>query len=127
MRIYLASRWQNRLVLHEQRERLQAYGHEVTSRWLDEEADILPAEAAQQDLEDIESADALVLWPDLSLPVTRLYGGMFVEFGYALAQGKHLIIVGDHPCIFLKLPNVTRLKDWYDLYNMVAPVYSAIP
>lgn len=125
MKIYLASRWSNQGPLKIQRARLQSLGAEVTSGWLDEVGDA-PEIAAQRDIDDIDRADTLLLWPDLSFPVKSLYGGMFVEFGYALAKGKQVWVVEPQtsPCIFIQLPQVVQFKTWDDLY---AAVQSTIP
>jgi hypothetical protein len=105
MKIYLATRFSQRERMMEYRTILQASGHEVTSRWLDF-IDTLPDEAhydaekhgldgsghvhdpelrqtiAAMDIEDVMRADAIMLF-------TRHLGrrgGMFVEFGAAIAH-----------------------------------------
>lgn len=128
MRIYLASRWRNRVVLHLMRERLQELGHTITSRWLDEAHDLPAVSAAYQDLTDIDTSDAIVLWPDLTPPMSK-YGGLFVEFGYALAANKQIYHIddGSSPCVFLQLPQVITLKSWDELYQQLTPVISVLP
>jgi nucleoside 2-deoxyribosyltransferase len=91
----------------ELRAQLQQTGHVVTSRWLDNEEESKDkAAAAQMDLDDVDSADALVL---LGLPKGTTYkgGGRMVEFGYAVAKGKKLFLVTDRECVFGWLPQVT--------------------
>jgi hypothetical protein len=105
MKIYLATRFTQRERMMEYRSILHANGHEVTSRWLDF-IDTLPDEAhydaekhgldgsghvhdpdlrekiAEMDIVDVLSADAIMLF-------TRHLGrrgGMFVEFGAAIAH-----------------------------------------
>ena len=113
MKLYTASSFENRMNLHPMRERLTEMGHVVTSRWLDERPDIVAEEAAATDLEDIRSADALVLWPD-----TDNFGpGRFIEFGYALALGLDVYVI-NAPArgIFFKLPVVRHFENWDKFY-----------
>ena len=78
----------------------------MTSRW--HKHDYTPPEdqsiCALHDLEDVDSADTLVL---LSLPGGG--GGKNVEFGYALAKGKRLLLCGEPRNVFEHLPQVRHL------------------
>lgn len=56
-------------------------------------------DVAHLDLDDVNRADALVLYTEpYGTPVPG--GGRHVEFGYAFGRGKHMVIVGPHENIF---------------------------
>lgn len=123
MKIYLAHNFKARWWLQDYKRMLEAFGHIVTSRWITqyypEEKYRTPEDrqkAAREDLEDINAADALILFTDQ-------YGdtpgkGKFMEFGYALALGKKIYIHGqDKSCVFYHLPGVIVLSLVSDLRN----------
>lgn len=94
----------------------EARGHEVTSRWLDQPGYVgMPAEdaerisAAQENLEDVPKADALVLRsePDGSF----VPGGKHVETGAALALRKPVIVPGRPENVFHWHPLVVVVND----------------
>lgn len=109
MRIYIAGRFSRQLEFREVAKRLTEMGHEVTSSWLDESVllnhsmhDITPAysaKAAQHDLQDIDYADAVLFYAEDPLVGTPR-GGRHVEFGYALAKGKLIFVIGPKENIF---------------------------
>lgn len=84
----------------------------MTSRWLDVEHNNdaeLPVlrKDALDDLLDIHRADTLVALEE-EYPLS---GGRLVEFGFALARGKRIVVVGqrgkpNYPSIFHLHPNV---------------------
>src|ERR1051326_9011756 len=107
MNIYLAARYSRRLELCEIKTQLEKRGHAVTSRWLlgghqwngtahkladeYENGSKIPPGAvrfAQDDIEDIDLADLVIVFPDEPRKPSTSRGGMHVEFGYALAKGK---------------------------------------
>ncbi len=93
--------------------RLRRHGISVTSTWPEVVAKFgaNPMESpraerygwAKQDLAEIQMAD--VLW--LLLPGDKRTDGAHVEFGFAIATGKRLIVTGDERSIF------TAWADWY--------------
>lgn len=98
MRIYVAGPYVARESLLQTKSEIEAHGHEVTSRWLlGSHDDLAPIICATDDLEDIERADALILFLDRG-PGSR--GGMYVELGYAIAKGKKVILVGERTNVF---------------------------
>lgn len=109
MKIYIAGRFSRQLEFREVAKRLEDMGHEVTSRWLFESVspnhtmgDITPAyaaKAARLDLADIDEADAMLFYAEDPLVGTPR-GGRHVEFGYALARGKLIYVVGHAENIF---------------------------
>ncbi len=103
--IYLAAPWVNREAMRVVRDDLVAMGHVVTSRWLDiEDLGQSPVpddfevcrEAAINDFDDIIYADMFLVLTD-ERPVGA---GHHVELGYALALGKHVVVVGPIKSIF---------------------------
>lgn len=109
MKIYIAGRFSRQLEFREVAKRLEEMGHEVTSRWLYESVspnhtmgDITPAysaKAARLDLQDIDEAQAVLFYAEDPLVGTPR-GGRHVEFGYALALGKFIYVVGPAENIF---------------------------
>lgn len=88
---------------------LREAGYEVTSKWVEGGTDTANGyalrQAAIEDLHDLQRADYLML---LALPFGTMYngGGRWVEFGYALALGKRMVVIGGHETIFCHLPGV---------------------
>lgn len=108
MKIYLCAQFSEQALMQAWKYTLECYEHKVTSRWLYVvEADLATAGTtnAEMDLEDINEADVVI---SKTLKRGDLFtgGGRHVEFGYALAKGKHLINVGGYENVFHKLPNV---------------------
>lgn len=111
MKIYIAHNYAAREVLPQAIAHLNVLGHEVTSRWITDDAhEGNNATTAQVDLDDIDRANALLFFTDN-------YGerpgkGKYVELGYAIAlnqvsgnrtHGDHVmrIIPDQKPKIFL--------------------------
>ena len=104
--VYLAGSLARRDELKAIRDHLQNdWSFVVVSRWLDshhEDGECTPAylmQCAQEDLDDIDAADVFVavMEPDGS-PNTR--GGRHVEYGYALARDKCLVVCGRRETVF---------------------------
>lgn len=83
--------------------KLTAAGHEVTSSWIKtgftprgSHQDVERAQEAKRDLMDVTAADALVLLSDEE----NVPGGKHVEFGYAIALGKKVYVIGRRENIF---------------------------
>jgi nucleoside 2-deoxyribosyltransferase len=75
--------------------------------WLQEPPNAEAGDRAVQDLRDIFQADTIVFIQD---PVSL---GKHVEFGYAVAKNKNIILIGDGTgCIFYMLP-------WVKIYPNV--------
>jgi hypothetical protein len=93
----------------------------VVSRWIDlkeEAGGFLTAphdhvRYAQADLEDIDECDVLVGFTASYLGNAGPgRGGRHVEWGYALARGKRLVLIGAREHIFHTLPQVA-VYDWF--------------
>lgn len=135
MRIYLAAAFKRKSEVKNIAIALESIGVEVTSRWLDEKPcpDSEPAksrffrETALMDLADIRSADAIVRFTDYevtntinqAVDRTLATGARHFECGYALSQGKAVIVVGGPQNVFDYLPNVTHLRTLADLYTFM--------
>ena len=101
----------------------------VVSRWhtQDEgeegEADVLrdPVKGrvyAQRDIDDIEACDVLVLFAEDPLQGYPR-GGRHVEFGYALALGKVIVVIGQRENIFHTLPEITVVQTSWDAIRIL--------
>lgn len=113
MKIYLAHNFAARLVLRPVVERLTQLGHEVTSRWITDDAHVLESTAAQNardDLDDVDRADALVIFTDQF--AERPGRGKFVELGYAMGKGKRIYLCGvpDPTCVFYNLQGLRQIS-----------------
>jgi nucleoside 2-deoxyribosyltransferase len=106
MKIYTAAAWIWRDHARGLARAITESGHEVTSRWLREDC-ATEEQGARQDLEDIDRADMLVL---LTMPKGTMFssGGRMVEFGYAMAKGKVVAIIGERENVFCLLPSVLQ-------------------
>lgn len=134
MQFYLASRYGRKLELRQRREDLQQAGHVVTSQWLDTDlraTDLGVTSSgpedreyhAQQDLADIQRADVLIAFtedPEAGPVSSR--GGRHVEFGYALACGRPVIVVGPRENIFHFLPNVRVFATWEEFLAWLSAI-----
>ena len=99
--------------------------HEVTSRWIYDDSHLakgLSAESARDDVDDIERADALLIFVDQF--GERPGKGKFWEWGFAFGLGKEIIIVGeDSACIFFHLhdPLIRRFTTFHEALAYLSP------
>jgi nucleoside 2-deoxyribosyltransferase len=125
-KVYLAAKYDRRDEMRKHRERLKEVGIEVTSRWLDEQGslegnmdekdDEFYIKTAQVDLEDVCAATFLIFFAeDPRVGVRR--GGRHVEFGYALALGIPIAVVGPRENIFHHIPR--RVKHFDSLETFI--------
>ena len=128
-RVYLSGQFEDAALLRRVRDDLTRNGFVITSRWLNGDS-LEPATAsageqgaaarlvsiASQDLEDIDSADVIVVFnPDVARAIGR--GGRHVETGYALARAKPVILVGVRSNVFHWLPDVVLIDGWEELID----------
>lgn len=124
MKLYLAASYTRKPLILEYAKALQAEGFETTSRWLTEPEhpetwleELTPEQLDQyafRDLEDIEKADIFLLFTE-ALPDETKRAGRHVEFGYALAHMKSVIVIGPRINIFHYLYGVHQydtLEKW---------------
>ena len=126
MNAYLAARYSRKKEIKSLIPVLLANNIAVTSSWLHEEAsetahldEFTPTfcrHTAKIDLDDIDNSDTFVFFsedPNIGTP----RGGRHVEFGYALSQGKRMIVIGGEENIFHYLPQIihyTSLGNFLD-------------
>ena len=128
MKVYIASRFSRRHEAHALGRRLQALGHTITSRWSLPDSDhVKPvgmskqaADAERQrfaveDIEDLQAADCCISF--MQPPRDNSRGGRQVEFGYALALGHRMIIIGPRETVFHHLPGVEHYASAEDLVD----------
>lgn len=130
-RIYLAARYALHPVMRQYRDELHALGFTVTSRWIDSAMQVPESISHHQvntchaalyplaeiDLEDIRSCDVMIQFTEgevlhLSNPSR---GGRHIEYGYAYALNKLIIICGPRESIFHCLPRVTQFESWREV------------
>jgi hypothetical protein len=115
------------------RDVLEGLGHFVTSRWIDchagkyltsftpEHLNSDPeycSALANYDLEDLRAAETVISFTDTQ---GGGKGGRHVEFGYALALNKRVILVGPRENVFHTLSDVEHYASW----PMLARMFSA--
>jgi len=118
MQVYLASKYHEHPRMREFRTILQEHGIDVTSRWIEGEHEAkegrddhdLHAQFAREDLEDIDAADAVVMYQPKDIH-GQGRGGRHVEFGYAFARAIPIIIIGDRENVFNYLEGVDVVSD----------------
>jgi nucleoside 2-deoxyribosyltransferase len=111
--VYIAAPYEMRQVAVAAMKELEGRGFEVTSTWLkqlDEEGEA----SARQDLADIARADILLAinpeeWRK------KGGGGRHAEFGFALALGKTMVLLGVRSHIFHHLKKVRMIQNVSEL------------
>lgn len=134
MRVYIAARYSRREEASFYATVLREAGHIVTSDWHEEtqyaptvtmkeipDADLIFM--ANRDIEQLANAGAvLFLSESPEQPIVR--GARHVEFGYALAMAKRIIVIGPKENIFHYLPSIEhapRLAEALDLLARCRP------
>lgn len=121
MKIYLASNYGTWPTMQEHAAELRRRGHEVIADWITgtHQADDA-ARYAEIDLADLDKCDAVIFFAE-SPPGSRTRGGKHVEFGYALAKGKRIFLVGTAQNVFHHLPCVVQRLTFADLLPVLGP------
>ena len=107
MKVYLAAPFADRPKMEVIADALKPKGFEIVSRWVyGGETGLTRQQIAVLDLADVEIADVVV---SFTFPRGTLStgGGRHVEFGYALARGKQLVLIGERENVFHHFPNVS--------------------
>lgn len=114
--IYLASTWENRYVLRPIARQLQQMGHTITSSWIWNDDGGEAAGEAIRDLDDIDRASLVIVWPDEQRAKSS---GKFVEYGYAVAKDKLIYVVERSSCVFFSLvrPNIHYFLHWGQVFS----------
>lgn len=113
MRVYLAGPWAARKSLvAEARGELRSAGFIVDCRWIDfyeaaedESHEAVVKREAENDLDDIEAADALLVYN----PGGLISEGKAFEQSWAYSIGMPVIIVGPYTNVFQRLDGITRV------------------
>ena len=117
LKVYIATSFVDKKEVAETaRSMIVGAGHEVVSRWIDTVAEATDSpstlrEEALRNLEDILRCNVFVLFNDKCSP------GKNVELGFAIAQLKRFIVVGERDNnVFLQLncPRVDNMKELID-------------
>ena len=110
MKIYVATKWENRQRARIVMADLKDLGHTITWDWTNDAGDGVMNQRKQaiNDYNGVIDADAVVLILENDYP----YEGTLVELGIALGAGKPVFILGEAPvtkrCVFIQHPNVFR-------------------
>lgn len=106
MKIYLATLFSRRAEMEVVADQLKAKGYDITARWVYGGEDGLSRpEIAILDIDDVDACDTVISY---TLPCGSMHsgGGRHVEFGYGLAKGKRVVLIGERECIFHHFPSV---------------------
>ena len=151
-KVYLAARYSRREELCQYREHLRLAGVEVVGRWLDggnqidevgkpigdhgeqlvegdaacREAAELRMKFAKDDVDDVAAADIVVSFTEQPRQASNNRGGRHVEFGYALATGKKLFIVGPRENLFHWLVPDPQVFGWWSHETLAAILGAAL-
>ncbi len=107
MKIYVASKFENKYEVKELIKELEALGHTITKDWT------LSTESSPQEaVEDYNGVINCDIYIGLFEDNLR-YQGALVEFGIALANNKPIFILGDQldGMIFMKMPGITKFRN----------------
>lgn len=112
MKLYVASRFKNADLVKAFSTKLLTLRpeYECIQRWPKQIEYPIPAwQAAEQDLQDIDAADALIA---LTHDCDFVPGGMHFEAGYAYAKGKKIAVVGPNVHVFYQgMPDMLHFRD----------------
>lgn len=124
-RIYLAAPFGEYLKVQAYADDLRHRGHAITSRWHSDHVSIWLKDPSKQagylgpateDLHDLREADTLISFTE---PEGTGYtsGGRHVEFGYAMARGHDLFVLGPVENIFMNFAQVC--STWEQLVGLL--------
>lgn len=112
--VYLAARFSKQPEMRKIRDLFLQEKINVTSTWLDQHPNgdlgddpVTDTRNAIRDLVDVRVADGLVFFSEAQL---ARRGGRHVEFGYALALGKPIYVVGNKENIFHYTPGIKHYQ-----------------
>ena len=121
MKIYVASKYQERNFIKWLMRLLREAGHEITVDWTDH--DLYPADSPLEKMAEFASVDvAGVQECEVFIGVFLVkhhHQGSLVEFGIALGGDKPCLILGnaEDDCIFMNHRLVVRAKDINELIS----------
>ena len=122
-KVYLAGRYSKRPILYKWGETLETLGFEIVSRWSKRGGDhnkvpgLSPQAAteerkrfAREDKEDMRECDIMISL--MEEPRNDGRGGRHVEFGFADALGKTLVIIGPKETVFHEEDHVRHFNSF---------------
>lgn len=125
MKVYIAARFSQRPMAYALAQALIAHGHEMSCRWVMRHQDHVMPEGlspqaedaererfAREDIEDMEAASWCI--SIMEEPRNNSRGGRHVEFGYMLAKGAFMTIIGPRETVFHHLPTVQHFGSMAD-------------
>lgn len=114
VKIYLAAKYARREEMEQIAiELMNVYGYDITARWVfGGEEGKTNEEIAVFDLEDVAEADTVISFTEH--PNMYTTGGRHVEFGYAIATGKRLVVIGPRENVFHHYPTVEQFDTFND-------------
>lgn len=105
-KVYLAARFSDRSKMEDVANLLKTYGFEITARWVyGGEEGLTREQIAILDIDDVDACDTLVSFTQPFGSMNK-GGGRHAEFGYALARGKRLVLIGERENVFHHMPSV---------------------
>lgn len=116
MRVFVSAKFEQKTAVRDAYKKLRAAGHEITYDWTEEtdfraepgKLDEYHAQCAEKDIEGVQEADVLVIFPHENGK------GLYVELGIALGAAIPVVCVSrgaDLPnCIFLKVEDVHHVE-----------------
>ncbi len=139
MKIYVASKFENKELVKEVQEELIREGHSITHDWSNEsdagktgiELENYQARCAQQDFDGVKNADLVLLINHQGCK------GTYTEFGIALALNKYVVIVKPeltnqvffhlkHPHKIFWAKSIADAYDIIDDINFHEPVHTQL-
>ncbi len=109
-KIYLAGRFAWKEMYQAVADKLEYNGFKTTSTWVrGGEQGLTRADIALLDCGDIDEADTFLAFTE-PRGSWNTSGGRHVEFGYALAKGKRVCIIGETENVFYAHPAVEVFK-----------------
>lgn len=109
--VYLAAKFSRREELEKLVPFFKDCKYDCIARWVfGGEEGLSREDIALLDLEDVDAADAIILFTH-PRGEPQPGGGRFVEFGYALAKGKECIVIGPAENVFMSHPKVKSYTD----------------
>ncbi len=116
MRVYVAAKFEDKVLARDAMAKLRAVGHEITYDWTVEDdtkaepgkLDEYHAECAERDIEGVQDAEVLVIFPH------ERGKGLYVELGVALGASIPVVCISKGltlpECIFLKTEDVHHVE-----------------
>ena len=110
LKVYIAARGEDQLLAKLARTMLDVLGIQSTARWIDQSLVNESHDEAQMDIDDVRSADALILIKPKDSHRTTT-GGPHVETGIALERGLPIVLLGERENVFHQHQGV-RVLPW---------------